>query len=207
MVLGAVEITGVPVGGPLQAVVIGASAGGPPALEKILRALPKEFSVPVCVCLHLPLGFTATYAAHLDGMCGVRVKEAEGGEALVEGTVYVAPIGRHLRLARTNGAVTARLDPDFSDSLHVPSIDMLFSSAVQAYGSRLLAVLLTGMGADGALGMLAARRAGAYTIAESEETAFQYSMPGSAVELGAVAEQCRVDDVARVMCERVAGRY
>ncbi|MBA4369993.1 MAG: hypothetical protein C0418_00230 [Coriobacteriaceae bacterium] len=153
----AAEITGVPFGGPLDAVVIGASAGGPAAVERILRALPRAFPVPLCICIHMPLGFTGTFAAHLDSFCDVCVKEARNGETLAAGTVYVAPIGRHLRLARSNGSVTARLDPDFADSLHVPSIDMLFSSAAQTYGSRLLAVLLTGMGADGALGMLAAR--------------------------------------------------
>lgn len=202
------EPTGVPIGGrPLDAVLIGASTGGPPAVERILSALPQDFSAPILICQHMPLGFTELWAERLDTACGLSVREARNGDALESGTALVAPIGRHLRFRRDEDGreVSVRLDKDFSDSLHVPSIDMMMSSAAQVLGSRALAVLLTGLGADGALGMLAVRRAGGHTIAEAAESAVAYSMPGSAVELGAALEEASIDEMGSLIARRVRG--
>lgn len=202
------EPNGVPIGGrPLDAVFIGASTGGPKALERILASLPADFPAPIAVCQHMPEGFTAFWADRLDSVCQLTVREASNGSSLDPGTVYIAPIGRHLRVrADSDGRRRISLDRDFADSLHVPSIDIMMSSAAQVYGSRGLAVLLTGLGADGALGMLAMRRAGAHTIVESQDTAVAYSMPGSAVQAGAAVEEAPLDEIPELILQRVTGR-
>ncbi|MDH4139735.1 MAG: CheB methylesterase domain-containing protein [Coriobacteriia bacterium] len=201
------EPVGVPLGaGPLHAVVLGASTGGPPVVEKLLRDLPRDFCAAIALCQHMPPGFTSVWAQRLDGICKLDVKEANPGGSFEPGIVHVAPIGKHMRLVREDdGEVTIRLDADFADSLHVPSIDILMSSAAQAFGSRMLAVLMTGLGADGALGMLAVRRAGGHTLCQSADSALAYSMPGSAVELGAVEEEVSADEMAAVITDRVRG--
>jgi len=203
------EPVGVPQGGrTLEAVVIGASTGGPKVVENILRSLKRDFPAPLAVCQHMPPGFIETWAERLDQSCSLRVKEAQFGERFEKGTAYIAPIGKHMRLKRdSDGTVSISLDRDFADSLHIPSIDMLMSSAAQAYGSVMLAVLLTGLGSDGALGMLAVRRAGGHTISEAPESAVAYSMPGSAVEMGAAAEEVASNEMPRVITDRVDGKF
>lgn len=186
--------TGVPMGsGPLSAVVIGASTGGPPALEALLASLPADLGVPVAICQHMPLGFTEGWAQRLDGLCRMRVCEATDRQPFARGRAHIAPIGKQMRFKRTERGVLVRLDDDFADSLHVPSIDILMSSAAEVFGSRALGVLLTGLGSDGALGMLAVRRGGGHTIAQDPETCAAPSMPESAVQLGAAAEVLPLD--------------
>lgn len=180
-------------GGPVSAIVIGASTGGPPALETILSALPPDLPVPVAVCQHMPAGFTVGWAERLNGLCRLRVREAEHRQHFARRCVYIAPIGLHMRLRRIEQDVLISLDQDFADSLHVPSIDMLMSSAATVFGSRTLAVQLTGLGADGALGMETVRRAGGHTIAQSPESCSAASMPESAIQLGAAAEVLPLD--------------
>ena len=202
------ELTGVPLGGaPLDAVVIGASTGGPSAVEHILRGLPRGFRAPVAICQHMPPGFTTGWAQRLDGLCSLDVREANHGDRFARGRVFVAPIGKHMRVRRENDAAHVELHTDFADSLHVPSIDILMSSVAQAFASRTLAVLLTGLGSDGAMGMLAVRRAGGHTISESPDSAVAYSMPGSAVEAGAVAEEVPAARMPEIIAARVAGEY
>jgi len=189
---------GVPVWtGAFEVVLIGASLGGPPAVERILREMPVSFPVPVVVCQHMPPGHTEQWARHLDGRVALSVREAQRNKLLEAGVAYVAPAGLQLRFMRAqNGGYRTRLDTDFADSLHVPSIDLMMSSAAQVFGSRVLAALLTGMGSDGAIGMLAVRRAGGHTLAESEQSAMSYSMPGAAVSLGAVVEELVLERLA-----------
>jgi two-component system chemotaxis response regulator CheB len=190
---------------PLDAVVIGASTGGPPSVEHIVRELPRGFRAPVAICQHMPSGFTATWAERLDSISRLRVKEARFGDTFEHGNIYVAPAGKHMRILREDKDATVALDSDFADSLHVPSIDILMSSVAQAFGSRSLAVLLTGLGQDGALGMLAVRRAGGHTITEAKDSAVAYSMPGSAVEMGAAAEEVLAPDMPQAIIDRVRG--
>jgi two-component system chemotaxis response regulator CheB len=187
--------------GPFEAIVIGASFGGPKAVEKILSGLPKYFPVPIAVCQHMTEGMTGPWADRLEGQCALTVREGEPRAKFTPGLVYVAPAGRQMRLRRGPLGSTLRVDPDFADSLHIPSIDILFSSAAEAFGSRVLAVLLTGLGNDGALGMLRIRQAGGYTIAESEATAASHSMPGSAVDCGGVVEELPLPAIAKRVLE------
>ena len=201
---------GVPKGAvPLDAVVIGASTGGPSTVEAILRALPRDFRAPIAICQHMPPGFTAGWAQRLNDVCRLKVKEASFGELFEKGHVYIAPIGKHMRFQREkdSSAATIILNKDFADLLHVPSIDIFMSSAAEAFGSRSLAVLLTGLGSDGASGMLAIHRAGGRTISESADSAIAYSMPGSAVELGAAAEEVSASDMPKIIIDRVNGSF
>jgi two-component system, chemotaxis family, protein-glutamate methylesterase/glutaminase len=200
------EPVGVPLGhGRLQAVAIGTSTGGPKALERLLPALPPRIGVPILVCLHMPPGFTKLFAERLDHLCALTVKEGEHGEALRPDHVYVAPIGTQMRVRRSETGFALRLDIDFADSLFVPSIDILFSSFADAYGSRGLALLMTGLGSDGALGLLSVRRAGGHTVCERPSSATASSMPQSAIELGAAEEQADLGELAGLIVERVEG--
>ena len=202
------EPVGVPLGAvPLDAVVVGASTGGPATVESILRALPLDFRAPVAICQHMSAGFTQAWAERLDSLCRLKVKEARYGDVFEAGTVYVAPTGRHMRVLREGREARVVLDMDFADSLFVPSIDILMSSVANAYGSRSLAVLLTGLGQDGALGMLAIRRAGGHTVTEAQDSAVAYSMPGSAVKIGAAAEEVSASDMPSLIIDRVSGSF
>lgn len=169
-------------------VALGASTGGTEALRCILTALPAD-SPPILVVQHMPAAFTGPFAAALDADCRIQVREAKEGDRLARGLALIAPGGEHMRLvARGRGyAVSVLGGPPVS--LHRPSVDVLFES-VAAVGARdaLVGVLLTGMGADGARGLLAMRRAGAYTIAQDEATSVVFGMPKEAVALGAAAD-------------------
>jgi two-component system chemotaxis response regulator CheB len=175
--------------GPYDAIVIGASFGGPPAIEKILTALPRKFPTPIAICQHISPGFTAGWADRLNTLCSLKVVEIAKTMQVERGRVYVAPAGFQTRFTRSGKVVYLRADPDYADSLYVPSIDQMMTSASRAFGSHLLGVLLTGLGNDGSAGMLAIREMGGYTIAEAAETAASDSMPSSAARAGAVIEQ------------------
>jgi len=195
-----------PLGGrPLDAVVIGASTGGPGVIQSILDYLPRDFPAPIAICQHMPPGFTQVWSERLDGSCRLKVAEAFGGAPFVRGRVYIAPIGFQLRFKKVGRHFEVVLDRDFADSLFVPSVDIMMSSAAQVFGSGALAVLLTGLGSDGALGMLAMRRVGAHTIVESPETALAASMPSSAVELGAALEEATKEELGALIDRRVRG--
>lgn len=193
--------SGVPANtGPFDALVVGASFGGPPAVEALLKALPADFPLPVGVVQHMTPGMTGSWAERLDAHCAIRVLEATSGARFEPGTAYLAPAGLQMRFSAGARSPFIRLDPDFADSLHVPSVDMMMSSAATAFGSRTLAVLLTGLGSDGACGMLAVRRAGGYTIGQDQASAVSYGMPGAAAGLGAVVEQLPLERIpARVI--------
>lgn len=197
--------TGVPHGGgPIDVVGIGASLGGPVALRSVLSGLPKDLPVPVAVCQHMAPGFTEHFAEQLDKVTRLRVKEARHAEPALPGTVYLAPAGLQMRVVKKDGKAHIRLDRDWADSLHVPSIDILFGSLARDFGSCAMAVLLTGMGDDGAQGMYAVRRAGGHTVCESEDTAVSFGMPGSAIGLRAAAVTLPVELIADHIAQRVA---
>lgn len=184
--------------------VIGASTGGPPAIREILATLPHSFPVPIVVCQHMPVGFTATMAQRLNGCSSLEVKEASDGDMVTPGRVLVAPSGKQLHFVeRRGGFVTVRLDLRPPDTPHIPSVDVVMKSAADVFGDRVIGVLLTGMGADGAEGLLAMREAGAYTIAESESSAVVWGMPRAAVEMGAAEDVLHYRRVPRALLDRV----
>lgn len=162
--------------------VIGASTGGPAALQYLLEQLPTDFPLPIAIVQHMPPGFTRPFANRLNGLCRLHVSEAVEGDQLRAGRVLIAPAGMHLRISR---GLAATLSADAAGARHVPSVDVLFRSAERARPGKVLGVLLTGMGEDGAEGLSLIRAHGGVTIAESEATCAVYGMPRAAVERGA----------------------
>jgi two-component system, chemotaxis family, protein-glutamate methylesterase/glutaminase len=197
---GAAAIPGAIVGhlrpGRAEVVVIGASTGGPPALQAIIPRLPENLGAAVLVVQHMPVGFTRSLAERLDRRSALNVREGEDGEAVAAGTVLIAPAGTHMKLRRRGNTVRIAFDDEPKDALHRPSVDVLMASAAKAYGAGALGVLLTGMGSDGVAGMRAIRDAGGRTLAESEETCVIYGMPKAAVEAGVVDESVPLPRVA-----------
>ena len=168
--------------GGMEICVIGASTGGPAALQQILQQLPATFPLPIAIVQHMPPGFTRPFAARLDGLCRLAVAEAVDGERLAPGRVVIAPAGSHLKLS--SGLVTL-VSADPAGARHIPSVDVLFRSADRARPGKVLGILLTGMGEDGAEGLSVIRGRGGRTVAESEESCAVYGMPRAAVERGA----------------------
>ncbi len=175
-------------------VAIGASAGGPPALAAVLEALPAD-APPILIAQHMPAAFTASFAARLDAACRIEVCESRPGLAVVPGRAILARGGFHLRLEGTAGRWRAAMDEDPPVNGHRPAVDPLFHS-VAAVAPRSVGVVLTGMGGDGAAGLLAMRRAGARTLAQDEATSAVYGMPREAARLGAAEEILPLDRIA-----------
>jgi len=167
-----------------EAVFIGISTGGPPALQSILSAIPAAFRVPIFIVQHMPVGFTASLAERLNRTCAISVKEAEDDEIALPGTAYVAPGGTHLKVKRSpdGSGIRMSLDQLPSDTLHRPSVDVLFQSAAEFIGDKALAFVLTGMGKDGAVGARAIKEAGGRVFVESEATSVVFGMPKAVIE-------------------------
>jgi two-component system chemotaxis response regulator CheB len=176
--------------------VIGASTGGPAAVQQILQSLPALFPMPVVVVQHMPEGFTAPFAHRLDSLCRLQVEEAVEGDQLRPGRVVIAKAGRHLRVG-PNLALTLSLEP--RDARHTPSVDVTMRSAARARPGRVLGILLTGMGEDGAEGMYAVRSDGGLTIAESEASCVVYGMPRAAVRRGGVTWELPLPEIAGLL--------
>ena len=198
--------TGTPLGGaPLLAVAIGASAGGPRAIETVLAKLPWNFPAPILICQHMTGGATRPWADRLNDVCKLTVCEATQAEMLVPRRVYIAPIGRHMRIRGSSVEPIISLEPDRGGAVFVPSIDEMMMSVAKVFGSRALGVVLTGMGTDGAKGLLAMRQAGGMTVAQSAESAFMASMPTAAADLGGAAAVVPLEQISELLEQRVAG--
>ncbi len=178
-------------------VAIGASTGGTEAIFSVVKNFGPD--IPgVVIVQHMPPGFTEMYAKRLDNQCRVRVKEACTGDRVMRGQVLIAPGGdRHMRLVKVNGVYQVECRPGPKVNGHCPSVDELFYSVANTAGSRALGIILTGMGGDGAKGLLAMRKAGAETIGQDESTCVVYGMPKVAYDIGAVKHQVRLDDIAK----------
>ncbi|MEP6790941.1 MAG: chemotaxis response regulator protein-glutamate methylesterase [Ramlibacter sp.] len=186
-----------------SAVAIGASTGGVEALRVVLAALPDNLP-PILIAQHMLPGFTAPFARRLDSICKLRVKEAQDGEEAFAGVAYIAPGGRHLLLARQGARYELRVTDDPPVNRHRPSVDTLFRSMVEAAGPGAIAVMLTGMGADGAQAMLELRTAGGRTIAQDEASCVVFGMPRQAIALGGAQEVLALDDIAARLVELCA---
>lgn len=170
----------------VRAVMIGASTGGPTAIFSIITSLPKDFSVPLSIAQHMPSGFTKSFAERLNKMSKLEVYEAQGGEPVVPGRVYIAPGGYHLFFESKGDMVFTKLREKVEENRYVPSVDTLMESAVSVFQGKVLGVLLTGMGNDGLQGMRRIKSSGGVTLAESEETAVVFGMPREAITAGVV---------------------
>lgn len=177
---------------------IGASTGGTEAIKDVLLEMPVDCPA-IVITQHMPPGFTRTFAARLDKQCAIHVKEAEDGERVLPGCAYIAPGDKHLQLIRSGADYRVRLDDGPRVSGHKPSVDVLFDSVALAAGSNVIAAILTGMGKDGAQGMLRLQQHGAYTIAQDEQSCVIFGMPKEAIKTGGVKQVCALSEVASAM--------
>lgn len=176
-------------------IFIGASTGGTEAIKEVLTGVPAACP-PILVVQHMPANFTGAFARRLDGLCAPMVVEAAAGTAIRSGTVYIAPGSAHLRIRRTPGGYQTELDASGPYNRHMPAVDILFLSAASVVGADAVGVILTGMGKDGAKGLLEMRRAGARTIGQDEGSSVVYGMPREAAQIGAVEEVLPLDRIA-----------
>lgn len=166
-------------------VVMGISTGGPQGLKQLIPLLPADFPVPVALVIHMPVGYTQMYAQRLDEISPLNVREAVEGDVVQAGVVLVAPAGKHLTFRRMqNGSVVTHLNLRPTDSLHRPSVDVMFQSAAETFRDRVLGVVMTGMGSDGKQGAAWIKSQGGLIFTESEESCVVYGMPASVVEAG-----------------------
>ncbi|EAR07740.1 protein-glutamate methylesterase/protein-glutamine glutaminase [Reinekea blandensis] len=188
-----------------QITAIGASTGGTEAIKALLQRLPPNGPGTV-IAQHMPAGFTQSYAARLNRECAMTVKEAEHDERILPGHAYLAPGNYHLRVVRYGADYRARLDQSPPVSQHRPSVDVLFESVAEACGVNAVGVILTGMGKDGATGLLSMRRAGALTLGQDEASCVVYGMPGAACALGAVSSTQTLPEMAETLLTHWAKR-
>ncbi len=183
-------------------VLIGASTGGTEAIKEVLCSMPEHMPA-ILMVQHMPEMFTASFAKRLDGLCRLRVKEAEHGERVVPGTAYLAPGHSHLSVRRVAGGYQCELAQSEPVNRHRPAVDVLFQSAATQVGANAVGVILTGMGKDGAQGLLAMRQAGAWTIGQDQESCVVYGMPREAAAIGALDEVAPLREVGLRVLNRL----
>lgn len=177
--------------------IIGASTGGTEAIRELLEPMPAN-APAMLITQHMPAGFTASFARRLDALCRIHVKEAEDGERVLPGRAYIAPGGEsHMRLGRSGANYVVELRPGPPVNRHRPSVDVLFESAANHAGSNATGILLTGMGKDGAQGLLRLREAGAITLAQDEASSVVFGMPREAIAIGGACEVVSLDAMCR----------
>jgi len=191
--------------GKIEIIAIGISTGGPDALRNVFASLDADLKVPIVVVQHMPVGFTNEFAKSLDRICPLAVKEAEDGEALKPGQVFIAQGNRHLEIERKGISTVVRLSDAPLVSGHRPSADVLFASVAMTYQNRALGVIMTGMGRDGAQHLGTIYREGGITLGQDEHSSIVYGMPRIAYELGHVMEQVPLDKMAGRICELAKG--
>lgn len=192
--------------GKYRLVAIGASTGGPPALQSILTKMPRGLPVGIVISQHMPEGFTRLFSERLNRLVGIRVSEARQGDVVEDGRAFIAPGGEHLVLKRqTGGRVTVSLVKAGEKDRYAPSIDMMMHSAAEVYRDRMIGVIMTGMGDDGVQGMKSVKEAGGLTIAESEQTCIVYGMPREAINSGAVDKVLPLGEIGDAIISRCQG--
>ncbi len=184
-------------------VMVGASTGGTEALRVFLEALPQD-SPGVVIVQHMPENFTRAFSERLNGLCRVEVKEAADGDSVLRGRALIAPGNRHLMLKRSGARYHVEVKDGPLVCRHRPSVDVLFRSAARYAGANVVGVIMTGMGDDGARGMLEMKEAGAYTIAQDEATSVVFGMPHEAIKLGGVDKVYPLDRIAGAVLRKCA---
>jgi two-component system, chemotaxis family, protein-glutamate methylesterase/glutaminase len=185
-------------------IIIGASTGGTEAIREVLVPLPPD-APGVLITQHMPAGFTRSFAQRLNGLCRITVKEAEHGERVLPGHAYIAPGDKHLSLGRSGANYVALLDDGPPVNRHRPSVDVLFRSAAQFAGKNAIGVILTGMGKDGAAGMVEMHNAGAHTFAQDEASCIVFGMPREAIAAGGADEVVPLNEMCGRVMTRLAG--
>jgi len=185
-------------------VVIGISTGGPQALKRLIPQFPKDFPVPIVMVMHMPIGYTEMYAAKLNELSAMEVREAAAQDEIRPGRVLLAPAGRHLTLIReANRRVVTHLDARPFNTLHKPAVDVLFQSAAEVYGNRVLGVVMTGMGSDGKQGAAWIKSQGGLVFTEAESSCVVYGMPSVVVEAGLSDRSVALEGMAHAIMEVV----
>ena len=184
-------------------VAVGTSTGGPSALLSVFREIPPGFPSPVVVVQHMPEGFTKAFAERLNSSSHLTVKEAEDGDRMKPGCGFIAPGHSHIIIEKRNGEPVIRLSKSDKVSGHRPSIDVLFNSVADVYHDKIVAVIMTGMGRDGADGISRIRSLGGHTIAQNEETSVVYGMNRVAVEIGGINDVVPLDDIPRTIIKHL----
>lgn len=188
----------------VDAVVLGISTGGPQALRQMLPEFPANFPVPLIMVLHMPIGYTGPFAEKLDEISKIDVEEAKDGEVVRPGVAVLAPAGRHLTLRRSrNGSVVTHLSMHPLDRNHRPSVDVLFQSAADTYGGRVLGVVMTGMGDDGKEGAGWIKAQGGTILTEAESSCIIYGMPRSVAEAGLSDRAVPLHEMARTILQHL----
>ncbi|MDP2254931.1 MAG: chemotaxis response regulator protein-glutamate methylesterase [Polaromonas sp.] len=177
-------------------IIIGASTGGTEAIREVLQPLPPD-SPGILIAQHMPAGFTHSFAQRLNGLCRIAVSEAVHGERILPGHAYIAPGGFHLSLTRSGANYVAQVDLEPPVNRHRPSVDVLFDSAAKHAGKNAIGVILTGMGRDGAEGLLRMRQAGAYTLAQDEASCVVFGMPREAIAIGGANEVVPLQEMSQ----------
>lgn len=181
----------------VSVVAIGSSTGGPKALQNIITMIPKDFPVPILIAQHMPPSFTGPFAERLNQLSAVEVKEAEHGELIKKGVVYIAPGRGHMEIIRKKLTETAiSISEGRGEYIYRPSVDLLMLSVVENFSGHVLGVILTGLGNDGSKGMKEIKNKGGRTIAESEKTCIVYGMPRSVIEAGNADKIVPLDEIA-----------
>jgi two-component system chemotaxis response regulator CheB len=184
-------------------IAVGASTGGTEAIREFLVGMPVDCP-GIAIVQHMPENFTRMFAERLNGLCRITVKEAEHNDPILPGHAYIAPGGKHLWVKRDEGQLLAKLSTEPPMNLHRPSVDFLFLSAAKFLGADAIGVIMTGMGRDGAAGMLEMKKAGAWNIAQDEASSVIFGMPREAIELDAVHEVAPLNKLRERALARVA---
>ena len=187
---------------PGQVILVGASTGGTEAIKELFLSINGENIPPVVVTQHIPAEFSSSYARRLNAMCDFDVAEAQDGDVLRPNHIYIAPGDYHLRVDRDGGKLVAKLDQSERVNRHRPAVEVMFNSALKVVHKDSIAVMLTGMGSDGAVAMAELHKAGIHTIAQDEATSVVWGMPGAVVALGAAEQTLAVQSIGAALVDR-----
>jgi two-component system chemotaxis response regulator CheB len=188
----------------VEAIAIGSSTGGPNALKIIMTRLPSDFPASIVVSQHMPKGFTASFAERLNGLSQIHIEEAKDGDIVEGGKVLICPGGHHMLFRKKGKRVIATIKESKHSDKYIPSIDIMMSSASEIFGSRMMGIVLTGMGNDGISGMLEIKKRGGYTIAESEDTAIVFGMPSGVIGAGAAGRVLPISEIPDEMIKLIS---
>ena len=183
-------------------IAIGASTGGTEAVQSILTTLTEDVP-PIVIVIHMPAGFTRMYANRLNDICKMYVKEAEDGDMLKYGVVYIAPGGYHMRVLKRGGKLYLSCRQETKVNGHMPSVDVLFDSVADNAAPKVVSAILTGMGNDGALGILNIKNKGGYTIGQDKNSCVVYGMPKAANEIGGILIQAPLVDIPKIIMDNI----
>lgn len=198
-------IMGGPCKGARDVVAIGVSTGGPPAVQKVLAALPANFPACILIAQHMPAAFTGPFAKRLDNICQITVKEAQTGDKLNPGVAYIAPGGQHLMVTMRGAIPELTITPEPSTALYKPSVNVLIESVAKNLGRKAIGVILTGMGSDGLEGIRQLKTKGGYILAQNEHSCVVYGMPKAIVDAQLADQILDIDHMAETLITAVKG--